>query len=60
MVKLLKGLKAGFMSASLPLNPFNPVDSTITYANSVDPDEMAHNDHLTRIYTICQSVDDFE
>ena len=33
-----------FLMALLNLNPFSPAEKTDTCANSVDPDEMAHNE----------------
>ena len=33
-----------WLSKECSVNPFSPTDWTDTYANSVDPDDMAHNE----------------
>lgn len=47
---------AHFNFIELTLSSF--LTNTITYAKSVDPDEMAHQSHLIRLFTVCHSVND--
>ena len=38
------------------LKPKVPTMKIVKFANSIDPDEVAHDEHLIWIYTVCSLV----